>query len=144
MRADKKTEAEVISSINKFLEAYSRRDLEGTTTLLAPDQDTLLIGTGIDEKILGIENARKQIKRDYDQASDISIKLGPVAVSASGPVAWTYADSIWRIKLRDQDMIYNWRWTMVLEKRQGKWLIVQSHLSAPAQGQSEGQSYPSK
>jgi hypothetical protein len=34
------------------------------------------------------------------------------------------------------------RATFVLEKRDGKWLIVQGHYSAPAAGQEEGQSIP--
>ena len=144
MKADKKTETEVMAVINRFLETYTRRDAEGTLALLAPDPDILLIGTGADEKIVGIEQARKQLKRDYEQSGDISIRLGPVAISAAGPVAWVAADSTWRVKLGGQDVNYNWRWTMVMEKRQGKWLIMQSHLSAPAYSQAEGQSFPAK
>ncbi len=144
MKAEKKTETEVMAVINRFLETYTRRDAEGTLSLLAPDPDILLIGTGADEKIVGIEQARKQLKRDYEQSGDISIRLGPVAISAAGPVAWVAADSTWRVKLGGQDTNYHWRWTMVLEKRQGKWLIMQSHLSAPASSQAEGQSFPAK
>jgi uncharacterized protein (TIGR02246 family) len=144
MKADKKIEAEVMAVITRFLETYTRHDVEGVLALLAPDPDVTLIGTGADEKIVGIEKARKQIKRDYEQAGDISIKLGPVSISAAGPVAWVYADSTWQVKLGGQEMKYECRWTLVLEKRQGNWLIVQSHLSVPAQSQAEGQSFPAK
>ncbi len=143
MKADKKTEAEVKAAINNFLKAYSRRDLEGALALLAPDPDLLFIGTGADEKILGIKRASAQMKRDYEQSDEISVKLGPVSISSAGPVAWMFADSTWRVKAGGQEMNYEWRWTMVLEKRQGKWLIAQSHLSAPAQAQAHGESFPS-
>jgi ketosteroid isomerase-like protein len=144
MKADKKTETEVMAVINQFLETYTGHDVEGTLSLLAPDPDTLLIGTGVDEKIVGIQQARAQIKRDFEQSGDISVKLGPAAVSAAGPVAWMAADSSWQVKTGGHEMNYNFRWTMVLEKRQGKWLIVQSHLSAPESSQAAGQSFPSK
>jgi ketosteroid isomerase-like protein len=144
MKADKKTETEVMAVINRFIETYTRRDVEGTLALLAPDPDILILGSGGDEKMVGINQARLQLNRDYEQAGDISLKLGPVAVSAAGPVAWVAADSTWKVKLSGHDMIYNFRWTMVLENRQGKWLIVQSHLSAPAFSQAEGQSFPSQ
>jgi ketosteroid isomerase-like protein len=144
MKADKKTETEVMAAINLFIETYTHRDIEGTLALLAPDPDLTIIGTGVDEKIVGIQKARILLKRDYEQAGDISVKLGPVTVSAAGPVAWVFADSTWQVKVSGKNMAYNWRWTLVLEKRQGKWLMVQSHLSAPASQQAEGQSFPSK
>jgi ketosteroid isomerase-like protein len=144
MKADRLTEAEVTEVLNRFLETYSRRDVEGTLALLAPDPDLLIIGTGVDEKISGIQKARIQLKRDYAQADEISIKLGPVAVSAAGTVAWLAADSTWKVKIDEKYVDYQFRWTLVMEKRQSKWLIVQSHLSAPAQSQAGGQSFPSK
>jgi ketosteroid isomerase-like protein len=144
VKADNKTETEVKAALRQFVQTYTRRDVEGTLKLLAPDPDLLIIGTGPDEKIAGIEQARVHIKRDFEQAGDMSIELGPIEVSAAGPAAWTCTDSTWRVKLGGQEMKYHWRWTMVLEKRQGKWLIVQSHLSAPAQAQAAGESYPAK
>jgi ketosteroid isomerase-like protein len=144
MKADRKTETEVMAVISRFIETYTRRDIEGTLALLAPDPDILLIGSGADEKITGIQQARRQIKRDYEQAGEISIKLGQATVSAAGPVAWVAADSTWEAKINGKTLNYTWRWTLVLEKRQEKWLIVQSHLSAPASSQAEGQSFPSQ
>ncbi len=144
MKADKTTEKEVIEVINRFVETYTHHDIEGTLALLAPDPDILLIGTGRDEKILGIEQARTQIKRDYEQGGDFLIKLGTTTVSSAGPVAWIAADSQWQVKIGGRKIDYYWRWTMVLEKRQNKWLIMQSHLSAPEASQVAGQSFPSK
>jgi uncharacterized protein (TIGR02246 family) len=144
MKADKKTESEVLAVINRFLETYMKHDIDGTLALLAPDPDTLFIGTGKDEKILGIQQARTQIKRDYEQGGDFSVKLGQVVVSAAGAVAWMSAEAHWQVKMGEQEKTYDWRWTMVLEKRQNKWLIVQSHLSAPEVSQAAGQSFPSQ
>jgi ketosteroid isomerase-like protein len=144
MKADKKTESEVLAAINRFIETYTQRDIEGTLALLAQDPDMTIIGTGADENIVGIQQARTLLKRDYEQAGEISVKLGTVTVSAAGAVAWVFADSTWQVKVSGQNMKHNWRWTLVMEKRQGKWLIAQSHLSAPAFSQAEGQSFPAK
>ncbi len=144
MKADRKTEAEVVAVINRFIETYTRADVEGTLALLAPDPDVTMIGTGADEEIVGIDQVRMQIKRDYSQAGSISIKQGPIAVSAAGTVAWTRADSTWHVRMDGREMTYALRWTMVLEKRNGNWLVVQSHLSAPSDTQAKGQSFPAE
>lgn len=144
MKADRDTETGVMELINNFLEAYARHDLEETLAFLAPDPDLFLFGTGIDERVIGIEEVRRQLKRDFEQSGDISIKLRNVTVSAAGSVAWVAAESNWKVKTAEHDATYDLRWTMVLEKREGRWLIVQSHLSAPAEAQAEGQSFPSQ
>jgi hypothetical protein len=137
MLADKKTEAEVIS-------VYTRKDLEGTMLQLAPDPDLMIIGTGADEKILGIQAARKLLKQDFEQAANLSVKLRKTAISAAGSVAWIAADSQWQVTVGGRELSFDWRWTLVMEKRNAKWLIQQSHLSAPESEQAAGRSFPSQ
>jgi len=43
MKADAKTEAEVMEVLNKLIEAYKKRDLDGILSLYAPYPD--VIGT---------------------------------------------------------------------------------------------------
>lgn len=52
MRADAKTEAEVIAVINQVKEAFNKRDLNSIPALFAPDPDAVFYGTGADEKVL--------------------------------------------------------------------------------------------
>jgi hypothetical protein len=51
MKGNKQTETEVMAVINRFIDTYTRRDLEGTLAMLAPDADVLLIDTGADKKL---------------------------------------------------------------------------------------------
>lgn len=139
MKPDQKTEAEVMAAIESFLNAYVRRDVKATLAHVAPDPDVTLFGTGGDEKIIGHAALKEQLKRDFGLADEMAVELPWVSLSAAGAVAWMSADSTWRIKAGGQDISLNRRWTMVLERRRGKWLIVQSHLSAPAGGQAAGQ-----
>ena len=144
MLADKKTQAEVMVALDLFITNYNRKDLDGTLAQLAPDPDLMIIGTGADQIIVGIQAARTLLKQDFDQADSLSVKLGKTAISAAGPVAWIAADSIWQVTVGGREMSFVWRWTIVMEKRQGKWLMQQSHLSAPEPAQASGRSFPAK
>lgn len=143
MKSDAKTEAEVMAVINRYNEAYAKRDVDGVLALFAPDPDVVIIGTGQDEKRIGLAEMRAQLERDFAQSEAISIKVGWHSVSRAGSVAWVAADCIARVKMPGgRGMSLSARATFVLEQRAGRWLIVQSHASVPAAGQSKGQSFP--
>ena len=46
MKADTKTEAEVMAVLNQIMEAYGKQDLDGALELCAPDSDVITTGTG--------------------------------------------------------------------------------------------------
>lgn len=139
MKADKKTEAEVLAAIESFLNAYAQRDIKAILAHVAPDPDLTLFGTGRDEKVIGVAAMREHLKSQFEQMDETAVELPWLGISSAGAVAWMAADSIWRIRAGGQDISFDRRWTIVLERRRGKWLIVQSHLSAPAGGQAVGQ-----
>ena len=143
MKADAKTEAAVLAVLDKFAERYSKRDLDGVMALFAPDPDLVLIGTGADETRIGFDEARAQFERDWSQSDAVSMKLDPRSVSAGGSVAWIVADMTNRGVISGQDVTVGpLRVTTVLEQREGRWLIVQIHASAPMAEQPEGESWP--
>ena len=142
MRADAKTEAEVIAVINQVKEAFNKRDLNSIPILFAPDPDVVFYGTGADEKGIGQAGINADWERAFAQSEASSIELGWISVSAAGSVAWVASDCIIRAKVSGQEISFPIRFTTVLEQRNGKWLIVQSHASVPAAGQKEGESWP--
>jgi len=142
MKADAKTEAAAIAALNKFTEAYAKRDMAGLLALFAPDPDVVLIGTGVDEKRTGLQEIKAQVERDWSQAEAASFELSECSVSAAGPVAWVVADSIANVKIGGNEISLTGRFTAVLEKRGDSWLIMQSHGSMPAAEQAAGESYP--
>ncbi len=142
MKADAKTEGAVLATVNRWLEANAKRDLDGFMELWAPDSDLVLIGTGEDEKRVGPAEVQTQVERDWAQ-SDASVpQFGWISVSAAGPVAWVAADMTQRAMVGGQAVSLAGRLTLVLEQRGGRWLIVQCHYSLPAYGQAEGESWP--
>ena len=60
MKANAKTEAAVLDVMNKFLETYQERDIDGLMAVFAPDDDQVMFGTGIDEKRIGREQIRSR------------------------------------------------------------------------------------
>ena len=142
MKADTKTESEVMAVLNQLIEAYKEKDLDGALELYAPDPDVVTIGTGIDEKRIGLAERKAQLKRDFAQVEDISVQLGWHSVSAAGSVAWVVSDVVARGKVSGQETRTPMRSTFVLEQRGSKWLIVHSHNSLPAAWQKEGESWP--
>ena len=142
MKADPKTEAAVIAVMNKLIEAFEKRDLDSGLALFAPDPDVVFIGTGGDEKCIGLAEIKAELERAFAQSKEASIQLGWHSVSAAGSVAWLAADAIIRAKVSGQKISFPVRFTTVMEQRGDKWLVVQSHDSLPAAGQKEGESWP--
>lgn len=142
MKANAKTEAAVLDVLNKFMQNYEKRNLEGLMGLLAPDDDLFLYGTGIDEKRIGREQFKFQAERDWSQTDALAFNFTWHQVSAAGPVAWVASEGLGQGKVGEQEIAFPLRMTAVLEQRGDKWLLVQSHISLPALGQEEGDSVP--
>lgn len=82
------------------------------------------------------------MKRDWAQSEKAKAKLGKVTVSAAGSVSWFATDVSINGLIGKQPLSAEWRLTGVLEKRNGKWLLTQMHLSLTSGGQAQGQSWP--
>jgi len=144
VKADTKTEVSVMEIINQFVDSFSKRDLDGVLALIAQDLDVVLIGSGADEKCIGWDEIKAVFKRDFSQSEEISLQLGWHSVSSAGSVAWVAADGFVRARVRGQETSFPVRLTFVLEQREGKWLIMQTHGSLPAAGQKEGEGWPTR
>ena len=142
MKADVSVEAAVSAVLNSWLEAYQNRDIDALMSLVAPDEDLFLYGTGIDEKRIGPAEFRFQAERDWSQTEALSFNFNIHQISASGPVAWVAGDGFGQGRAGGQTIAFPLRMTAVLEKRGDDWLMVQSHVSVPAAGQEEGNSVP--
>jgi ketosteroid isomerase-like protein len=142
MKADAKTEAAVLGVLNKFLGAYQERDLGGLMSVLSPDDNLFMFGTGKDEKRTGRDEFKIQAERDWSQMEALAFNIAWQLVSAAGHVAWVAADGQAKGKVGGQEIEFPVRMTAVLEQRGNEWLLVQAHLSLPASGQEEGSSVP--
>ena len=142
MKADDKTEAAVMAVVNKWLESYTARDIDAIMAFYAPDPGVVLIGTGADERCVGLAEIKALHEREWSQSEAGSFELRWYAVSAAGSVAWVATDVIVHVRVEGQEMHLPGRITAVLEQRGDTWLFLQLHGSLPATGQDEGQAWP--
>ena len=142
MKADLKTEAEVMDVMNQSMQAFVKRDVDALMRLYAPDPDVVVVGTGRDEKRVGPRGIRALFERDFAQFEDASFNFSWYSVSAASSVAWVAADLSLNLKTSDRDISLQVRLTNVLEQRGKKWLIVLEHGSLPAAGQEDGEAFP--
>jgi len=141
MRADPKTEAAVVNVVKQGFEAFTKRDLDAVLAFFAPDPDVIVIGTGGDEKGVGLAEIRNILGRAIAQFEEASFELGWHSVSASGSVAMLAADVTLYVKTGDRQITEQIRLTVVLEQRGDRWLVIQWHDSLPSAGQKEGQAF---
>jgi ketosteroid isomerase-like protein len=142
MKANAETQAAVLGVLDKFMETYRKRDLNGLMSVFPPDEDQVMYGTGADEKRIGRDQIRFQAKRDWSQTEALDFNITWRQISAAGPVAWVAADGFGKGKAGGQDFQFPFRMTCVLEKQGEEWFLVQSHISLPSPTQGEGDSVP--
>ena len=141
MRADPKTEAAVLNIVKQCFEAFTKRDLDAVLAFFAADPDVIVIGTGGDEKGVGLGEIRNILGRAIAQFEEATFEFGWHSVSAVGSVAMLAADVTLYVKTNDRQITEQIRLTVVLEQRGDRWLIIQWHDSLPAAGQKEGQAF---
>jgi ketosteroid isomerase-like protein len=141
MKASPRTQAAVQATLQQWKDAYSRRDLDAALAVVAPDDDVVGIGTGPDEWRVGPEEFKAQLERDFAQAEALSVDYQPLVVSEAGPVAWVAGRASVQARVEGQDVAMSGRFTAVLEQREGRWLLMQTHFSLPAAEQAEGRSF---
>jgi ketosteroid isomerase-like protein len=144
MKADAQTEATVMAVLEQFRQAYTQRDKQRALSLFLPDPDVILIGTGADEKRVGLGEIQRQFERDWAQSESLAIEWGSESsVSAAGPVAWVVLpEALVRVTAGGQATELPLRLSAVLEQRGGRWLFMHAHFSFPAAGEAEGESFP--
>ena len=141
MRASPQTQAAVQATLQQWKDAYIQRNLDSALAVIAPDEDVVGIGTGPDEWRVGPEQFRAQIERDFAQSEALSVDYEPLVVSEADPVAWVAGRASVQARVDGQDLTLTGRFTAVLEQRDGKWLLMQTHFSLPAAEQAEGRSF---
>jgi ketosteroid isomerase-like protein len=132
MHADPTTEAEIKDTLNLYNQFYAARDLGNLMSLFAPDADTVIINTGTDARHVGTDAISNVLSNTLNQFGVYLHEYNWMQISSSGAVAWVSAEGIARSSGDSGDITVPIRFTAVLEKREGRWLFLQRHVSMPA------------
>jgi hypothetical protein len=142
MLATPEIAAAIQTTLDRYLTGYTQRNMALLLSAFAPDPDVTIWGTGKDELIVGRAAIQREIERDWSQSDEIHWEWEPIAASVAGNVAWIRTQGEIYARMGSIRIYMPTRITAVLELRDGTWLIQQMHLSVPAQGQTEGESFP--
>jgi len=136
-RADKDAELkEIARTIDSCIGWFENKDFDLLFSVVAHDSNYISVHPS-DRVVRGFkefETNAEIFKRSEFQYVRHELKNLTINLSASGDVAWWYCilDDIntWDGQPANWE---NARWTGVLEKREGRWLIVQQHFSFAAE-----------
>jgi ketosteroid isomerase-like protein len=142
MEAEDKVKNELLDLLENYAQSYRDKNLEGILKLFIEDDDLVVIGTGYDEWVNGKNELHAGFSRDIDQADSVNVKFRNVTISAAGEVAWISCHMNMEAVVNSQEIFLPGRLSVVLEKRNGKWLFAHLHYSLPAAEQEEGKSWP--
>lgn len=135
-------EAAAMAVPYKLAEAYARRDIDALLGLFANIREVSWIGTGADERRVGREELRHQFERNLEQSDVLLFRFEWVRASATPTVGWVMAEGSMFAAVAGENIDVPVRLTAVVVVEDSEWRIVQAHLSCPATGQAEGESFP--
>jgi ketosteroid isomerase-like protein len=128
------TEQEVRATIKAFFDAMNNQDLEAMQKLIPKTDKTVHVGTDKGEVWKGWEVLNKATKKQFEglEYYKANIRDLTVNIAESGNIAWYFHKLDAEIKSRDS--ITRWkgaRFTGVLQKIDGQWVMMQTHVSTP-------------
>ena len=124
--------ANVKAVLNRAVSAYNSLDAESYLENYCQDNDMVLFGDI--SRIVGFEAFKEGVPKSFEQydSAEVSYRDEVIKMHASGEVSWLscYLD-LKSVSQGEEHIVKGTSATYVLEKRNGKWLIVHAHWSVP-------------
>jgi uncharacterized protein (TIGR02246 family) len=132
MRADARTEAEVMALLERFSNACARRDTEGALSLFAQDADTLVVGSEAGKRSRGPKEIRAFFEHLFLREKTYSWSWEWRSVSVAGPVVWVMAEGVEHVRGGGEEVKLPYRISAIFERRWEGWALMLLHGSEPA------------
>jgi ketosteroid isomerase-like protein len=120
--------------LEKYVIANEEQRISLVKEVWASKPDIVVFGTNSDETIIGWEAIRLALKKQFENIENtyISVRDQRIEVNETGNTAWFSEIVNYNYIYLGKPVKYEGlRFTGVLEKINGEWLIVQSHMSIP-------------
>jgi len=137
-----KSETQIKTTLDHFVKAYEKKDIEGLMSLFSKKPGVVFIGTGSDEKCLGLDRIKIQFERDFMQSEKMRVSKKWETFSVAGEMAWLAAEVDFGTKIKGKSQEFLTRLTAVLENHDEEWRFVHMHISLPPTQQKAGESFP--
>ena len=125
--------------LDQVQKAMTTEDMEMFSALIAHDADMVSFGTDASERWVGWDALKASMEQQFEAFDNMKMDIRDqvIKVSSAGDAAWFSEILDWGIETGGQTVnIDGARATGVLEKRNGKWLLVQMHFSVGVAGQA--------
>ena len=130
MKADAQTEAAMVGMLDSFCSAFRARDAEAVMRLFAPDRDIVVV-TSEESLIRGPDELQAFLRAYVQGPTTYSWTWNRLEVSAAGAVAWLLAEGTETAANPAGEQNHPYRMTLLCEKRDEQWLLLQIHGSSP-------------
>ncbi len=124
--------AQIRALLFEIAEAYYDQDLPRLLANYAPDDQTVLIGCPVKERLVGLNEIRQAFQRDFATSCRVCIEYGWTSISTHDDTAWAAAECLVHRIVDGVEVTRPGRVTIVCENREGHWVIVQQHFSLSA------------
>ena len=122
------TEKEIGDFLQHRLDALSNKDMNALMDTLAPDDDVLMIGNSHDERWVGREQIKEVFAKQISEFESETSKLIWRSIGYKGDIAWFSGAVLVNMQTKDGSAELKLNWSGVMEKRDGKWMLLQSHF----------------
>ncbi len=122
-----------------FVTSWETGDMELFSKIVAHDDDMVAFGTDAAEHFIGWEPLIESMQKQIDASENVQITTRELSIKVhkSGDVAWvSFLMDLKGESMGEPFSLEGMRFTGVIEKRNGNWLIVQIHASIPVAGQA--------
>lgn len=127
-------EAAVKAVLDRYIQAFRTRNREGVAQVYAHDEDLVVFGNNPLDRRVGWKMTQEYIDKYFASVDRIEIGLKDqrIKVHRSGEAAWFSEVLDWKeVEKGKTFAIKGLRISGVLERRDGRWVIVQLHGSGP-------------
>jgi uncharacterized protein (TIGR02246 family) len=133
VRADAQIEASLLEILERFCSGFAAWDADGVLRLFAPDADVVMV-TSEESLLRGPDEVRAFLHRYAQGTTRYSWTWERRDISAAGVVGWLLAEGTETSATDEHEEKHPYRMSMVCERREGRWLLVQVHGSSPHPG----------
>jgi ketosteroid isomerase-like protein len=133
VQADAKTDQEVKDFLTQYEAAYEKKDFGALMKLIAPGAEVVFFEADEKGRYVGPDQIKTAYENSLKQVKSIKGEYKWTSVGSKGDVAWFATEVLYDVDTGEDKFKQMGRWTGVLEKKNGKWLLLQSHFSFPEQ-----------
>jgi uncharacterized protein (TIGR02246 family) len=125
--------AKVKTVVDQFAQVWETEDMDLFSRIMAHDADMVNFGSDAPEHFIGWEGLKGAVEQMFPamENTKITVRDQVIKVHPSGNLAWFSQFWDWELLMGGQPVRLEYRFTGVLEKRNGNWVFVQFHNSVP-------------